>query len=262
MGDYLSHLTWQDVKSYLTNDDMVIIPTGSCEQHGSHLPLGTDYMIAESLADRLKNGSEILVCPTLQYGHSSNHERFPGTISIKPRTYRIFLEDLVFSLFRHGFRKYVFLNGHSGNTPLLQEVCNLLRDEGGFGCIIDWWELAGVLLPEYGLTGHGDALECSAIMSTHPDLVTLNSAAKWSPKRLTKNISVLSWQKIRFEDANLLTWLKTEDGSDSGNFGSLEGSSAKRGDEVLDRVAEFLIRFLEELKTLDLSDLKTDLDSA
>lgn len=256
MGKYLSYLTWPKVKNYLQGNDLVLIPTGSCEQHGHHLPLGTDYLIVEKIAEKIKERCEILVCPTLSYGHSSNHERFSGTVTITPRTYKAFVDDIVISLIRHGFRKFIFLNGHSGNTPLLQEVCNLLRDEKAFGCIINWWEVVGMLLPQYALTGHGDALESSAIIATYPDLVHMDQSQAYSPKKLTKKIKVESWQKIKFKSVSILTWLKSEDGSDTGNFGSLEGSSIKQGQEVIEIMIKYLADFILELRGLKIDKLQ------
>ena len=123
-----------------------------------------------------------------------------------------------------------------------------MRDEKGYGFIIDWWELAGLLLPKYALSGHGDALETSAIMAFLPELAKIDEAKNWSAKRLTRNVEVRSWQKVKFQKGTITTWLKTEDGSDAGNFGSLEGASAEQGEEVISAVTKFIVDFIEELK--------------
>lgn len=252
---FLSHSTWSEVREYCKGSDIVVIPTGSCEQHGLHLPLGTDYLVVEEIANRINKKAEVLICPTLPLGHSSNHDSFPGTISIAPQTYRIFMGDVCEGLYRQGLKKMLFLNGHSGNTPLLQEVCNIIRDKRGFGCIVDWWDLVGMLLPEDTLSGHGDALEASAVLAFHPKLVKMGASQPYKPKYLTERIEVESWQKLKFRSAKILTWVKSQDGSDTGNFGSLKESTAERGERALSAVTEYVLDLIEEMRKIDLRKL-------
>ena len=104
-----------------------MIPLGAIEQHGPHLPLAVDSVIAGALAERFclrVPGS--LVAPTLQLGCSSEHMDFCGTLSLSPATLRAVIKDVVSSLIRHGFTDIVIFSAHGGNDALLMEIdCDL-----------------------------------------------------------------------------------------------------------------------------------------
>jgi creatinine amidohydrolase len=125
----LADATWQDVRD-LSRDTVVLVPTGSLEQHGPHLPLFTDTVLAtavsEAVAERLSD--RVLLTPTLWLGASSHHLRFPGTLSASFEAYASALESVVESLVPHGFWKFYVVNGHGGNTESNGLACRALRD--------------------------------------------------------------------------------------------------------------------------------------
>lgn len=249
------YCTWDEIEAYFKNNDLVIIPTGSCEQHGCHLPLITDTLVPEHMAVAVAKHEQVLVLPSLPYGNSSNHECFPGTIAIEPGTYKLFVQDIVRSLLRHGARKFLFINGHSGNTAILQQVCDFLRENGAFACIVDWFSVIGQLDARFSLSGHADFVEASAVLVKHPELVKLEKAQPYVKQKISVNIDVTSWDRISFKGINLLTWLKTGDGSPSGNFGTLEGTSIANGKEIFAVMETFLVQLIREMKSIELSKL-------
>ena len=113
----LAHMTWQDVET-LSRDVVVLIPTGSLEQHGPHLPLFTDSILAGAVAGAVeeKLAAKVLLTPTLWLGASGHHLRFPGTLSADFDSYMGAIESVCESLIPHGFSKFYVLNGHGGNT--------------------------------------------------------------------------------------------------------------------------------------------------
>jgi creatinine amidohydrolase len=165
------------------------------------------------------------------------------------------MTDVCEGLYRQKLRKVLFLNGHSGNTPILQEICNILRDRGGIGFIVDWWNLVGYLLPDDALSGHGDRLEASAVLAFDPKLVKMDAAKPHRAKNLTERIEVASWQKVKFRSAEILTWVKSEDGSESGNFGSLNDTTRERGERALSAVTEYVLDLIQEIQKIDLKKL-------
>ena len=123
----LAEIGWPDVAVYLEGDDRIILPIGSTEQHGRHLPLGTDTMVPTALAHRLGERTGVLVAPTVTYGMSLHHLGFPGSVSLRPETLTHVLEDILRSLHRHGFRRVFVLNGHGGNVaPLRMALANVM----------------------------------------------------------------------------------------------------------------------------------------
>ena len=124
-GRGLGQRTWPEIDDRPT----VLVPVGSIEQHGPHLPLDTDARVAVAVAARAAAGTDLLVAPPVAYGASGEHEGFPGTVSIGHEALRLLLVELGRSAARWAGR-VLFVNGHGGNVPTLVEAVRLLRYEG------------------------------------------------------------------------------------------------------------------------------------
>jgi creatinine amidohydrolase len=140
----LLHLsTWQEVESYLNQSTGIIIPIGSTEQHGPSGLIGTDAICAEVIAKGVGEQTKAMVAPTINVGMALHHTAFPGTISLRPTTLILYIQDYVTSLAKAGFRSFFFINGHGGNIATLK---------AGFSQIYD--HLAYLNLP------NGDQVRC------------------------------------------------------------------------------------------------------
>lgn len=177
----LGELTWEEAGEAIRSSDFIVLPLGSMEQHGLHLPLLTDSIRAENLARLVAerawdDGLKVYVLPTLPYGVSEHHMRFPGTVSIEPETYISFVESIGKSLARHGARRLVLMNFHGGNLAPLQVAAAIVRSRYGLKTyIIGWTEFARkyieeTLKPE-ATWGHACEHETSMVMLFRPDLV-------------------------------------------------------------------------------------------
>src|SRR5215218_11131968 len=161
---------------------LAVLPVGATEQHGPHLPLGTDFLIVEHVARaaalRARPNIDVLVAPTFQTGSSHHHLSFGGTISLATERYYGALRDMVASLVQSGFRRIFIVNGHGGNHELIELVVRdlALLHACNLGAA-SYWDLARASLaeraPDLGgrLPGHAGAFETSLIMALHPDLV-------------------------------------------------------------------------------------------
>ena len=110
--------------------DLVLVPVGSLEQHGAHLPLETDTVVARAVAERLAAElPDVWVAPVVSYGSSGEHQSFPGTCSIGTEALRALLVELVRSI-RCWARRVVLVNGHGGNLPAVQGAVERLRADG------------------------------------------------------------------------------------------------------------------------------------
>ncbi len=112
----LQEMSWVDVKEYLKSNDMVIIPIGSTEQHGPHLPLGTDYYSALEMSKMISEQTGVIVAPILMVGYSVYHSGFPGTLSLKPETMEQVIFECVEMLIMQGFNRILLYNAHGGNN--------------------------------------------------------------------------------------------------------------------------------------------------
>jgi len=124
-GRALGERAWPEIDDRPT----VLVPVGSTEQHGPHLPLDTDARVAAAVAARAAAGTNLLVAPPIAYGASGEHEGFPGTVSIGHEALRLLLVELGRSAARWAGR-VLFVNGHGGNVPTLVDAVRLLRHEG------------------------------------------------------------------------------------------------------------------------------------
>jgi len=114
----LERMTWDEVEAVLKTTKTVIIPCGSTEEHGFHLPLATDTIIGYELAKRVAAEVNAVVAPPLSFGVHRSTLPFPGTLGVSVETVRRLLLEVCESLYSHGFRNFVFLPGHLGAMQL------------------------------------------------------------------------------------------------------------------------------------------------
>ncbi|MHB8643484.1 MAG: creatininase family protein [Gaiellaceae bacterium] len=107
---------WMQVEEYLEDDDRIVVPLGSIEQHG-YLSLGVDRILSERVSVEAAEPLGVLVLPSLPYGLTPYFAAYPGSPTLRVETYRALLRDLLDSLYGQGFRRFVFVNGHGGNDP-------------------------------------------------------------------------------------------------------------------------------------------------
>ena len=127
----LENITWQRAEKYFKESDMVLLPIGSIECHGRHMPLGTDTLIPNKIVELLEEKSDILIAPTIPYGACESLAPYPGTINIGTEILYQFLYKVVESLYDHGARKILIVNGHGG------KMCIRDRCKNGLACV-DW----------------------------------------------------------------------------------------------------------------------------
>lgn len=123
----LQEMTWTDVRDYVDKCDMVIIPIASTEQHGPHLPLGTDFYEALGMSKLISAQTGVVVAPVVLAGYSVYHSGFPGTLSLKPETLENVLFETAEMLMRYGFRRFMFFNYHGGNSVIQQKVMHRIN---------------------------------------------------------------------------------------------------------------------------------------
>lgn len=167
---FLSRMNYLDVEAYLKKSDTVIIPVGSLENHGLHMPLGTDTLIPDKIAQLIDERSDLLIAPTVNYGATDDLMGFPGTVSIGTEGLIHLLRAICDQLYSYGFRHFMILNGHGGNTAAIQSVGNYLYRKGAYLANLNWWLMAGQLNPEWA-GGHGGGEETAAVMAVDPSLI-------------------------------------------------------------------------------------------
>ncbi len=181
MDKYLmSEYNWKEIEEYLNSKQAVIIPVGSIEQHGEHLPLGTDTMVAEAVAQGVARETGVLVGPTVSCGWSPHHMILPGTVTIRPEVLIEYLYDIIESLSQHGFQQFLLINGHRiVNISWMQIVAERAKRKLDLTVIL---ADPAMLSKEFSrdndleMLGHGDEIESSHMMYIHSDLVWIEKA--------------------------------------------------------------------------------------
>lgn len=177
-------LNWMDVEGYLHLENRIMLVLGACEQHG-FLSLLTDLKIPQVLADLASRRSGVLVAPPLNFGVSPYFAAYPGTISLRLTTFLAVLEDMVYSLYRQGFRRMLILNGHGGNTAARVHLQEMLTDLRDLRIIwYEWWlsKKVEAIAQRYNLRpAHANWLESFPFTRVTHASEQLSEAAKVPP---------------------------------------------------------------------------------
>lgn len=231
-------------------DCTVVVPLGSTEQHGHHLPVRMDTAavtaIAEGAVERAAAEERILLAPTLPFGFAHHHLQYGGTISISSMTYVSLLSDIASSLARDGVRRLVFLNGHGGNIAAM----NLVIDRLGYDLGIDihvaagsYWTIAEDALIAAGLhgplvPGHAGHFETSLMLALHPELVQLDQRPDDGGTPLPVALPDLTAAAIRRPNM----WETSDGRSDDASEASAETGAAAL-EVITNATADFLLAF-------------------
>jgi creatinine amidohydrolase len=260
----LERMTWPEAQEAFERTSVVVIPTGSTEQHGPHMPLGTDFLTAAELSKRLAERTEVIVTPTIPIGYAKYHTDFYGTLSVSEDTLTNALIEICDDLLKYGATHIIFVNGHGGNLDSIRRCGEALREVNVPVAVATYWNLTKVVNPEWMPIGHADYIEASLVMAVDESIVHLERSEIPEVKNLTDAIELDSPHEARFEGGDLLVNLVTADFTDSGDmleFNLTSGddydtppsaASKEIGDTLMDGIADYLVRFVEEFKTVEL----------
>ncbi len=173
---YFIDLTQPEIAAQLSSNPLVILPAGSVEQHGPHLPTGTDIYAANVIGHAVAERMNGLVLPGGPLGVTPMHMPFEGTLTLTPETYMSVVEETCVSTAQHGARQLLILNWHEGNIPSLSIAADKLhRDHGMTVVTVQACYVAAELYGKDcgGLT-HGGEIEALAILAHRPELVHLD----------------------------------------------------------------------------------------
>ena len=247
---FWSNLSSGEIKNISLNK-ILIFPFSSIEQHGNHLPVGTDRLILDGILDKFSKKpsktSNFIIMPNICLGSASEHLSYSGTISVNSSKYIDYVTEYVEQFCKKKFKKFIFLNSHGGQINHLDIVAKELKSKyksidiikanyflfDGYEKIIDKNELC------YGY--HGGEFETSLMLYLHPELVKTKFIKKniLSPDNNSKQI--ISYEK------NIKRAWNTEDINKSGIIGNPAGSSSLKGKQIIDITLNTLKKIVTEL---------------
>lgn len=237
LKNYLPDLTWQEVDDLRNITDKVLIPIGSLEQHGPHLPLSTDTIIAFEVAKRVAEKLNIALTPPINFGFSIEHMDFPGTISLKPLTLSILLRDICSSLAQNGFKKIFIINGHGGNKAIIESAIQSIKND--LDISLYSFTLLNMVREVFdkirespiGDAGHADEVETSLMFTICPENVRTERCADESPK-------FRPYLRLEAAEEGFSFAWRMKEVSDSGVIGSPTKASAEKGKLLLEDLVE------------------------
>ncbi|MBR5251796.1 MAG: creatininase family protein [Oscillospiraceae bacterium] len=256
---FLQDLNYRQVEEYLKTSDTIIIPVGSCENHGLHLPLGTDTIVPDHIAKLIDSRCDVMIAPSVNYGVTEDLACFAGTVSIGTEGLTNLLQAICDGLYRHGFRHFMILNGHGGNNAAIQNVGMNMYRKGAYLACLNWWLMAGQINPEWA-GGHGGGEETAAVMAVNPDLIktehlTLPEGIK---NDLGDSLPYGAWTNVNYKGVSITIPREIDAITDNGWLvHSFKGdvptrANAQWGGEMLTAVADFIVDFGAEFAKTEL----------
>ncbi|WP_290816459.1 creatininase family protein [Halovivax sp.] len=249
---YLADETWPDLEAYVESESLALVPLGSTEQHGPHLPEGTDHLIAEGLAREAADRTGYLCTPTITVGVSAHHRQFHGTMWVDPPAFRAYVESLTRNLTYHGIDRVIYVNAHGGNVGPLREVGKRLHEDRAAYAIEWMWDesIPGLVDELFETPGpHGGPKETAMIMHLAGDLVK-EDRLEWA-----RDEGLVEWGAGAGREFGARTFFDAIDNTDNGVLGDQTDATPAKGAELFEAASEQLVRLCEWLDERPAEDL-------
>lgn len=262
MSIFLAERTSREVAEAIERGAVFVVPIGATEQHGPHLPLETDWRLCSEVAERActsarERGVPVLLTPPVWTGFSPHHMAFPGSVTLDVGTFLELVGQIARSLWAHGARKILLLNGHGGNANLLRSAVQQLRFEHGVRvAAASYWDFALAEIASWRSSGpgginHACELETSLMLSVRPDLVEPGEArdATWLPDSdfLSGDLALGAPVTVAWSFAEL---------SEEGALGDPTVATAERGAALMTAIAARVADFIHEFHGWDWDEPK------
>lgn len=248
--------SWQEFRErHGQSGDVAIIPVGSTEQHGPHLPLGTDTMVAMMVAEDAAALTNTIVAPPMWFGWSPHHMVLPGTITIRPEILIEVLYDVIQSLKAHGFTKFVVINGHRiVNIPWMQIAAERAQRVLGVKVVLfdpAYMSKEIIAKLEYGPVGHAEEIETSHMLYKHPEWVHLEKAVdNPHPKHELYSVDpAFTGDTLCYVPSTINDMRRSADIA-GGTTGCPKKSCSEKGREYHDHLVANMVRVIKNLQQL------------
>ncbi|MFB6154289.1 MAG: creatininase family protein [Haloferacaceae archaeon] len=249
---YAADRTWPDLGEYVAEESLAVVPLGSTEQHGPHLPLATDHLIAQGLAREAADRTGFLCTPTVNVGVSPHHRQFHGTMWVDAPAFRDYVESFTRNLTYHGVDRVVYVNAHGGNVDHLREVGRRLRDDGVAYAVPWMWDesIPDLVSDIFETNGpHAGPKETSMIMHLAPELVKAEKLEE------ARDGGLVDWQNSGNDVHGSHVSYDAAESSPNGAFGDQTDATPEKGERLFEAATDQLVQLLEWLDGQRFEDL-------
>jgi len=273
-------MSYVDVEKSVKEDgkDTILVPIGSCEKHGAHLPLGTDSITTIEVVKQAAEKADVLYTPLVPFGYSPHHmgriNEGVGTVTLRAETYTNLLKDVARSLIFHGYNKIIFVTHHGSNTKMVDAVLRQIRYQTG--AFVAFYKtpterecdvVAGILEgpPEETPGWHAGEMETAQVMAFDENLVNMDRAhkdrahaPKWMGDKFSKKDGAAT---VEFEKSeNIFVPMDHHEYSDTATIGNPFRGSAKKGKKLFDKESDHLASFVKEVEKFEFVVKEKDRD--
>lgn len=249
----LSALRAPELPSALSKESIIVLPLGAIEQHGPHLPLSTDFVVADEVSRAAVNAvgeeAQAWLLPTLPFTKSNEHAWSAGTMWLSASTLMAVLDDIARSVASTPAKKLLFVNGHGGNSALTAMMNREIRLKWGLQTFLAHPHMpadqgGSSASSELGMGVHGGMDETSVMLHLRPELVDMSLAIRRVPEKLAEN------EHVRFGGRVAFGWLSNDFFPD-GHIGDPTGANAEVGRTMFDVAVSSLGDALHEISRFD-----------
>lgn len=239
MENRIKYMKWTEFDKRRKETKTVIIPSGAIEVYGPHLPLGSDIIVAEKIAQLIAEKVNAIVGPSVEIGESHSLYAFPGTLTTKPENLKAIYKDICKSFIKWGFNKIFVLNTHLGNTVPLNQILRELQDEYGVKCAsVGWWQYIPNLSEDVFTTSnphkHASEAGTSVLLYLCPEFVDMSKAP-----------TTTSLYKDQYP--NIIKYLTFNKFTNNGTIGDAKSGSAEKGKIVVERGVNEIANFIKDV---------------
>jgi creatinine amidohydrolase len=238
----LSEMSAHELEQFISHETVGLLIFGACENHGDHMPFGSDFIMPFELAKRVaaRYGKKMVIFPPIPYGVSSHHKDFFMTVSFEPDTMMNVIRDILQSLINNNIRRILIINGHDGNIAPIELASRIIKERNPrvvISCLESWWTLVGSIDKELfdvweGL-GHGGEAETSAMLAVRPDLVNMAVAPKDVIPKLPDNVRI---------------YWKFKELTKTGATGAPRKATRTKGDRIISILENVLLAFIRDME--------------
>jgi len=233
----LARLSQPEAESRLNGSRLAVMAPGSVEQHGPHLPLGTDAFAADTLAEEVARKMDAVLVPLPLVGVSPYHLSWAGSLSLQPQTMIAVIEDICECLANHGVDKILFINWHEGNTPTLRLAGDSVQRKFRMRVVVaESHIITNKLFGERAQLTHAGNMETAAVLMYDPSLVDLTKATKPTPQEDGDAGHAIFRQRDVFP-----ILCDFHEVASTGWYGKPEEATLELADEIRAKVSDYIV---------------------
>lgn len=248
----LQFMTWKEVEAAYQKNPVIFVSFGSMEEHGPHSITG-DYIAAYEVAKRAAERSDNYCTPVIPFGYSEYFRGYPGTISLSPESVYSVAKDICTSLTEHGIEKIILVNGHAGNSSILDILCrDLKREQGVMIGKIDLWQAISPkfkqeLYGTYNPSGHGGEPLTSVMHYLKPDCMRMDLLEPTDRVEQWEDFEVTHIAKTRIQDVEVNMYFNMEEVTKQGIMGDPRTGNSATGEKIINNLVDICVEFAERM---------------